>query len=270
MHGLSIQPWQGVSLHSPEIQPGRSSYLCLLRRPRRPYWLGTTRHWELSSNFQFYKGRRRRRWSLHASMDLLTQCRSIPDRCSPAQTGASARVFVSPGELSTRRTRVQKAALHHVKRCEKRLADSAAAARAGAQTDVRWRHTDTAAAAPPCHCLLHEQSFTKRGSRSRLSLVRPPSPLALSSPASPLTPHENIHNSTSRLLYCRGKEIRGKKNTNTETTFSSLFTLWCQTTIFTRKHFIWIELKLFTSSKQTRMHVKHSQQRNICTKIHQT
>lgn len=35
--------------------------------------------------------------------------------------------------------------------------------------------------APPCNCLLQEQSFYKKGLRLRSSPVRPPSPLALSS-----------------------------------------------------------------------------------------
>lgn len=53
---LLIRVRQGVSLHSPEIQQASSSYLCLLRRPLCVYWLGTTRHWELSSKCRFTKG----------------------------------------------------------------------------------------------------------------------------------------------------------------------------------------------------------------------
>lgn len=53
---LLIKVRQGVSLHIPEIQQTSSSYLCLLRRPLCVYWLGTTRHWELSSKCRFTKG----------------------------------------------------------------------------------------------------------------------------------------------------------------------------------------------------------------------
>lgn len=58
--------------------------------------------------------------------------------------------------------------------------------------------SDCTRTAPPCNCLLQGQSFYKRGPRSRLSLVRPRSPLAFSS-LGYLFPNKTY--STSRLHF---------------------------------------------------------------------
>lgn len=96
-----------------------------------------------------------------------------------------AWAFVSTWELSPHSTWIDKAALLHVERYEKKKhiihhhnvlcqsTDKYSADTLG--PDHTTPHT-----APPCNCLLQEQSFYKKGLRLRSSLVRP-SPLALSS-----------------------------------------------------------------------------------------
>lgn len=72
------------------------------------------------------------------------------------------------------------------------------------QTDVLQTHSHTQTAAthtaPPCNCLLQGQSFYKKGPRSGFSLVRPPSPLAVSTLGSLFPPkYILLLDSTSRL-----------------------------------------------------------------------
>lgn len=65
--------------------------------------------------------------------------------------------------------------------------------------NVPQTHLDHTRAAPPSNCLPWGQSFYKKGPRSRFSLVRPASPLALRSLGYPSPPEDiPLLNSTSK------------------------------------------------------------------------
>lgn len=111
--------------------------------------------------------------------------RNQTDAAAKERLRRPAWVFVSPWELSPQSTLADKAALRHVERCEKdwiTLVQQPLPEHKQMFSKLNTvTHSDCSRKAPPCNCLLQGQSFYKKGPRSRFSLVRPSSPLALSS-----------------------------------------------------------------------------------------